>query len=89
MLAISPTEAKVYYHPIRKPSRFTRSTNTLGAGGFSPARLASLKERFNFAPLDLSELMPNADPKRYVALSLKPIDPALQQHVEEVLLRAS
>ena len=84
ILAINPTEAKVYY-PDQKVMEIYALDRRLGELAASPLpRLASLKQRFSFAPLELSELMSNPDAKRYVALALKPIDPALQQHVEQV-----
>ena len=84
VLAINPTEAKVYY-PDQKVLEIYALDRRLGELAASPLpRLASLRQRFSFAALALTELMPNADPKRFVALSLKPLDPALQQHIEEV-----
>jgi outer membrane lipoprotein-sorting protein len=84
VLAINPNEAKIYY-PDQKVMEIYALDRRLGELAASPLpRLASLKQRFGFASLELSELMPNPDSKRYVALALKPIDPALQQHVEQV-----
>jgi outer membrane lipoprotein-sorting protein len=84
VLAINPAEAKVYY-PDQKVLEIYALDRRLGELAASPLpRLASLKQRFSFASFPLAELMPDADPKHYVALSLKPLDPVLQQHVEEV-----
>ena len=84
VLAINPTEARVYY-PDQRVMEIYALDRRLGDLAASPLpRLATLKQRFSFAPLELSQLMPGADPKRYVALALAPIDPNLRQHVEQV-----
>jgi outer membrane lipoprotein-sorting protein len=84
VLAINPTEAKVYY-PDQKVMEIYTLDHRLGELAASPLpRLASLRERFSFALLEVSELMPGVDSKRYVALALRPLDPTLQEHVEQV-----
>jgi len=47
-------------------------------------RLAVLKEKFSFQPIATKELDESADPNKFLAFSMKPSDPSLAQHIQEV-----
>ena len=47
-------------------------------------RLAVLKQKFSFQPIATKELDESVDPNKFLAFSMKPSDPSLAQHIQEV-----
>jgi outer membrane lipoprotein-sorting protein len=47
-------------------------------------RLAVLRQRFSFQPIATKELDESVDPTKFLAFSMKPSDPSLAQHIQDV-----
>jgi outer membrane lipoprotein-sorting protein len=83
-LLLEPHEARIYY-PAQKALEVYPLDQRMAELAASPLpRLDVLKKTFSFRELAAGELEKNADPSKYLALSLIPTDGALRQHVQEV-----
>ena len=86
VLLITEREVKIFY-PSPPPGVLEVYTidQRMGELAASPLpRLAVLKTKFSFAPLATKELDQSADPRKFLAFSMKPTDAALAQHIQEV-----
>src|SRR5438552_2916485 len=82
-LQITAREARIYY-PAQKTIEVYQLEQKLGELAASPLpRLPVLEQNFNFEPLPLSEFG-ETDNKKFLALKMTPINPALREHVEQV-----
>ena len=84
VLLVTPKEVRVYY-----PAQATVEVYSLDARlaqlAASPLpRLAVLKDRFSFAEIPVADMDKGADPAKFLALKLTPVQEDIRQHVQEV-----
>jgi outer membrane lipoprotein-sorting protein len=84
VLLLDLREAKIFY-PAQKTLEIYPLDRRMAELAASPLpRLAVLKKTFSFREMATADLDKDADPAKYVALSLSPTDASLRQHVQEV-----
>ena len=84
VMRIDDKEVRLYY-PRQKVVEVYRTDERMGSLAASPfPRLAVIKSHFTFERVSPHDLLPNADPSKYIALRMKPTEPELQKHIDEV-----
>ena len=84
VMRIDDKEIRLYY-PADKTLEIYRLDQQMARLAASPLpRLNVLKEQFDFVEIPLSDMMPQNEPGRYLALRLSPRDATLRQHVREI-----
>jgi outer membrane lipoprotein-sorting protein len=84
VLRLDEREVRIYY-PRQKIIEVYGIEQKLASLAASPLpRLDVLKQHFSFEELAVDELDKSVDPSKYLALKMKPTEPALREHVDEV-----
>lgn len=84
IMRIDSREAKLYF-PEQKVVEIYAVDQQLGALAASPfPRLEVTKKHFKFERIAAKELSPDADEAKHLALRMKPSDPELRKHLDEV-----
>ena len=84
VMRIDDKEVRLYY-PRQKVVEVYRTDERMGSLAASPfPRLAVIKSHFTFERVSPRDLLPGADESKYIALRMKPTEPELQKHIDEV-----
>jgi outer membrane lipoprotein-sorting protein len=84
VMRIDDKEVRRYY-PRQKVVEIYRTDERMGSLAASPfPRLAVIKSHFSFERVSPHDLLPNADESKFLALRMKPTEPELQKHIDEV-----
>jgi outer membrane lipoprotein-sorting protein len=84
VMRIDDKEVRLYY-PRQKVVEVYHTDERMGSLAASPfPRLAVIKSHFSFERVSPRDLLPGADESKYLALRMKPTEPELQKHIDEV-----
>jgi outer membrane lipoprotein-sorting protein len=84
VMRIDDKEVRLYY-PRQKVVEVYRTDERMGSLAASPfPRLAVINSHFSFERVSPRDLLPDVDETKYLALRMKPTEPELQKHIDEV-----
>jgi outer membrane lipoprotein-sorting protein len=84
IMRIDDKQVKLFY-PKQKAIEVYAIDQKMGALAASPLpQLDTLKKSFSFEKVPAKELLPEADDAKHLALRMRPTDPEIKKHVDEV-----
>lgn len=84
VLLVTDKQVEIYYPAQATVEVYPLDQRFADLAASPLPRLAALKQRFAFVQINPAELDKNADPQKYFALELTPLQDELRQHVRRV-----